>query len=61
MSDNKLLNIYLDFTGGLFRRDRNGLYIIELPEDTFFYNTYAEMIRDIKYTILQWELENIEF
>lgn len=59
MSNNKLLEIYLDNCNAIYRRTGDGLHVIETPEDTFYYSSYEEMIKDIQYTILQWQLENL--
>lgn len=59
MSNNKLLEIYLNNCNAIYRRTGDGLHAIETPEDTFYYSSYEEMIKDIQYTILQWQLENL--
>lgn len=60
MSDSKLLKIYLDNCNAIYKRAGDGLHVITTPEDDYYYNTFEDMISDIKYTISQWKLENIE-
>lgn len=59
MSNNKLLELYLDNCNAIYRRTGAGVHVIETPEDTFFYSSYEEMIKDIKYTLSQWKLEQL--
>lgn len=60
MSNKKLLALYLDNCNAIYYRTGEGLHVIETIEDTYYYTTYADMISDIKYTLEQWEIENIE-
>ena len=59
MSNNKLLELYLDNCNAMYKKTGDGLHVISTPEDDYFYSTFDEMISDIKYTVSQWELENI--
>ncbi len=59
MSNNKLLEIYLDNCNAIYSRTGDGLHVISTPEDDYFYSTFEDMISDIKYTLTQWKLENI--
>ena len=60
MSNKKLLALYLDNCNAIYYRTGDGLHAIETIEDTYYYLTFSDMISDIKYTLQQWELENIE-
>lgn len=60
MSNKKLLALYLDNCNAIYYRTGEGLHAIGTIEDTYYYTTYADMISDIKYTLEQWKIENIE-
>lgn len=59
MSNNKLLELYLNNCNAMYYRTGDGLHVISTPEDDYFYSTFADMIADIKYTVEQWKKENL--
>ena len=60
MSDNKLLNIYLDIFSGYIKYKSGGIIEIEYPGDTDIYDNYGDLIASIKQTLKELKSEKLE-
>lgn len=58
MSNNKLLELYLDIVSGRLRYSGE-LIIVEYPGGSDIYDDYSHLIASIKYTVEQWKKENL--
>ena len=60
MSDSKLLNIYLDFISGRISYGPGGIIYLEYPGDSDIFESYADLIANVKYNLKELKKEGAE-
>ena len=60
MSDNKLLNIYLDIFSGYIKYKSGGLIELYTPGDYQIYDDFSDLIASIKCTLKELKNEKME-
>lgn len=54
----EILDYYLDYTLGILRQLPDGKLYLELPGESFTYDTLEELLSDVEYTVNEWQKES---
>lgn len=59
LNESPILERYLNGCHAIFTII-DGKYIIMTPEENYEYDTFAEMMKDIEYTVNEWDRLDVE-